>query len=71
MSEQTIPVVNLDDFQSTDADKHTEFVKTLGDALMDLGFFAVTNHGIDSALIERCYQHAQDFFSKPDNVITY
>ena len=68
MSEQTIPVVNLDDFQSTDSDKHTEFVKTLGDALMDLGFFAVTNHGIDSALIERCYQHAQDFFSKPDTV---
>ena len=68
MSEQTIPVVDLSDFQNSDPEKHTQFVKTLGDALMDLGFFAVTNHGIDSDLIERCYQHAQDFFSKSDAI---
>ncbi len=66
MSEQTIPVVDLSDFQSASSERHTQFVQTLGDALTDLGFFAVTNHGIDSNLIQRCYDHAEAFFSQTD-----
>ena len=68
MSEQTIPVVDLRDFQSEQPGRHGQFVETLGEALTDLGFFAVTNHGVDSELIQRCYKHAEDFFSKSNSV---
>ncbi|MBT6431954.1 MAG: isopenicillin N synthase family oxygenase [Deltaproteobacteria bacterium] len=66
MSEQTIPVVNLSHFHGGSSEQQQQFVQTLGDALMDLGFFAVTNHGVDSTLIERCYKHAELFFSKSE-----
>ena len=52
-TEQSIPVVNLQDFLSADPAKRENFVKVLGDALTDLGFFAVTHHGVDSTLIKQ------------------
>jgi len=59
---QTIPVVDLNDFRSNDQTRKTKFIKTLGDALVDIGFFAIENHGVDSKLIKKSYQHAQEFF---------
>ena len=35
---QTIPVVDLNDFRSNDQTRKTKFIKTLGDALVDIGF---------------------------------
>ena len=63
-TEQSIPVVNLQDFLSADPAKRENFVKVLGDALTDLGFFAVTHHGVDSALIKRCYGLCEAFFTQ-------
>jgi isopenicillin N synthase-like dioxygenase len=65
---QSIPVVSLADFHKGTAAERERFVKTLGDALVDIGFFAVTNHGVDARLIERAYGVAQDFFELPDAV---
>ena len=70
MSEQSIPVVNLNDFQNGTPEQQKQFIQTLGDALMNLGFFAVTNHGVNADLIESCYHHAQSFFSKPEETKT-
>ena len=56
----TIPVVNMEDYfrpETKDA-----FVKQVGDALRDVGFFAVINPGVDIAALDEAYQVAADFF---------
>ena len=59
---QTIPVVNLEKFtQSTAADR-AAFIKSTGEALTDLGFFALEGHGISDALIAKAYNTAEKFF---------
>lgn len=60
---QTIPVLDLNDFQGT---SETKFVQTLGDALKDIGFFALQNHGVDYRLIEKAYKMAEAFFDLPE-----
>lgn len=62
MIEQTIPVVSLSDWLSGDADRRAHFAKTVGDALTDLGFFALTDHGLDQDLIKKSYSVVQSFF---------
>jgi len=66
MTQQTIPVLDLREWDAGPGPRRDAFVKTLGDALTDIGFFAVTNHGVDSALIEQAYKLSQDFFLLPD-----
>ena len=67
---QTIPVLDLRDFYGNDpADARRQvFVTQLGNALEDTGFFAVTHHGVDAALIQTAYQVAQAFFTLPEDV---
>jgi isopenicillin N synthase-like dioxygenase len=62
--QQTIPVVNLDDFHRAGSSRD-RFVRELGDALKDTGFFALQNHGVDSRLIEKAYQLSEAFFDLP------
>lgn len=65
MTQQTIPVVNLQKFLHGTPKERLFFVKTAGDALVDLGFFALEGHGIDRELITSAYQSAEDFFLRP------
>lgn len=62
---QTIPVVSLKDYAAGGAARD-RFVKTVGDALVDIGFFALADHGVDMGLIDKAYTLAQDFFMRPD-----
>ncbi len=55
-----IPVVDLAQFQKPSS--KAEFVKALGKAYEDVGFVAVTNHGIDHDLVERFYHQVKAFF---------
>ena len=64
MSQQSIPVVQLGDFLGGDESKKQAFVKTVGDALVDIGFFALEDHGVESSLIKKCYKLAEDYFSQ-------
>lgn len=64
--EQTIPVVDLTDWTSGNADQRAQFARAVGGALEDTGFFALRNHGVDSALIGRAYGQAQAFFDLPE-----
>ena len=61
---QTIPVVDLNDFLGSPAAKE-RFVGTMGDALKDIGFFALQNHGVDYRLIEKAYQISKHFYDLP------
>ena len=66
---QTIPVLDLRDFQANDHrnDRCQAFIHQLGSALEDIGFFAVTHHGVDSTLIQSAYEVAQAFFTLPES----
>lgn len=63
--EQNIPVVDLHDFTHGDAATQARFVKDLGDALVDLGFVAVENHGVDASALADTYASIRDLFDLP------
>jgi isopenicillin N synthase-like dioxygenase len=67
MSSQNIPVVDLGDWLAGGAARE-RFVKTVGEGLADIGFFAVRNHGITDALTKRAYETAKQFFYQPVDV---
>jgi isopenicillin N synthase-like dioxygenase len=68
----TIPVVDLAEFLSGDAEKKKHFVAALGKAYEDVGFVAVKNHGISDALIADLYKYVQQFFTlSPDQKRAY
>jgi isopenicillin N synthase-like dioxygenase len=60
-----IPVVDLADFLSGNAQRKQQFVNNLGKAYEDVGFVAVKNHGIPDDLIDGMYKYVQQFFSMP------
>lgn len=62
----SIPTVDFQDFLSSDARRRSQFVQTIGDALVDIGFFALKNHGIDLALVDRAYAMCEQFFLLPE-----
>lgn len=64
---QTIPVLDLRDFHTT-GDRRRKFVTQLGQALEKVGFFAITHHGVDPALIQQAYQVAEQFFELPEAI---
>ena len=61
----SIPIVDLAAFLSGDPEKKKEFVQQLGKAYEEVGFVAVTNHGIPDELISNLYEYVQQFFSLP------
>ena len=63
MSEQSIPVVDLRDWHDPAA--RGRFADEVGRALTDIGFFAVSNHGVSPALQQRAYEAAKRFFGLP------
>lgn len=72
--QQTIPVADLQDFLSGDPARRSRFVSTVGEALEDIGFFALENHGVNGRelgadirseqpdLMATAYDLAQRFF---------
>lgn len=64
-ADQSIPVVSLKSYSQGTTNDKTHFVNTVGNALRDLGFFSVEDHGVDMKLIERCYSIAEEFFLLP------
>ena len=62
---QNIPVVSLRDFVDGSAATRANFVQTVGDALQDIGFFALADHGVDRTLIRAAYGEAERFFELP------
>lgn len=65
---QTIPVLSLTDFVTGDPHQQRTFLQALGQALEAIGFFALTNHGIDSTLIQAAYQTSEAVFRLPEHI---
>ena len=66
--EQTIPVVDLDDFRSPDPARRAEFVQTIGDALVEYGFVAIENHRVDPRVLDSTYTTMKEVFDLPPSV---
>lgn len=58
---RVLEVCDLSDWRAG-GERREYFVKQLGDALRDIGFFALTGHGIDIENIDRSYDVAEQFF---------
>ncbi len=64
--QQTIPVASLRDFTQGTAAQRAAFVQTIGDALVDIGFFALQDHGIDATTMAEAYEVAERFFAQDE-----
>lgn len=66
MKTPSIPVVDLRKFHAGSEDDRKRFVAAVGDALRDVGFFAVTNHGVELSLVDQAYMFTRAFFDLPE-----
>ncbi len=67
MSESSIPVADLRDWNAGGSARDG-FIRTVGESLTDIGFFALANHGIPESLTRRAYESARTFFHLPQDV---
>ncbi|RZA23508.1 MAG: isopenicillin N synthase family oxygenase [Proteobacteria bacterium] len=61
----SIPVVDLNDYLSGDKERVERFVRAVGSALQEIGFFALTNHNVDTQLIHDSYAETKNLFALP------
>ena len=57
-----IPSIDLSDFNSGDSKLKASFVRKLGKAYEEIGFVAISNHGLSDLLCERLYSEVKQFF---------
>lgn len=63
-----IPVVDLREYRSADAEESVGFIERVGRGLEDCGFVVVTGHGIDEALLREAYRQSERLFALPEAV---
>ncbi len=64
---QTIPLLDLKDFVGGQSQARADaFVEAFGSALSEVGFFALTNHGVEQRLIDAAYGATEAFFALPE-----
>lgn len=61
-----LPLIDLKGLRSGDALELRKVAEAIGQAARDIGFFRISGHGIDPALIEATYQSAKQFFALPE-----
>mgnify|MGYP002881510206 CR=1 FL=1 len=66
--EQTIPVIDLVELCSEDPSIRQSSVRALGDALVEYGFVAVDNHGVDPKALQGTYDGIRRFFELPSEL---
>jgi isopenicillin N synthase-like dioxygenase len=64
-SDQTIPVLDLDDFRAG-GEREARFVEALGEAFVDTGFAALIHHGVDLDLAREATAVAASVFDLPE-----
>jgi isopenicillin N synthase-like dioxygenase len=62
---ESIPKLDLNQFVNGSAEEKAAFVQALGHAYEDIGFVAIRNHGVDTALLSRLYSNVEAFFNLP------
>lgn len=65
MSERPFPVIDLAPFRTGDATARGSVARQIDAACREIGFFGVTGHGVDEAIVQACYEQALAFFDLP------
>jgi isopenicillin N synthase-like dioxygenase len=60
-----VPVIDLAPFLAGDAAGRTKVVRELAQAAEDIGFFAITGHGVARETMDALYAVAHEFFALP------
>ena len=63
-----IPLVNLNDYLSGDANSKDKFIKDLGKGFSEIGFVAVKGHLLNDEVKDSLYKEVKQFFNLPDSV---
>ncbi|WP_428667533.1 isopenicillin N synthase family dioxygenase [Reyranella sp.] len=63
-----IPVIDLSDFRAGTPGALEECAARLQDALENVGFYLIVNHGVPQTTIDRAYDAVRAFFALPDDV---
>ena len=66
---RSIPTVDFRLALSTDQSQQDAFAQQVGDALKDIGFFALTHHGIPRELIDETYAQCDAFFDLDEETL--
>lgn len=66
MAKTSIPAVSLADYVEGDQQQRAQFVQQLGEAYATVGFVAVSDHGIDTDLVDDFYRLVEAFFALPE-----
>lgn len=65
---RTLPLIDVSGLYSDDSETLRGIADQLGRAAREIGFFRITGHGIDPALIEEAYQAAAAFFAQRETM---
>ena len=66
MARDSIPTLDLREYTGGDPASRDAFVQKMGEALEDIGFFALSGHGIPLEDIQAAYDRSEVFFNQPD-----
>ena len=66
MTRDSIPTLDLREYSDGDSASREAFVQKMGEALEDIGFFALAGHGIPLDDINRAYEVSETFFNMDD-----
>jgi isopenicillin N synthase-like dioxygenase len=61
-----IPRLDLNDYLNGTPEQKRNFSNDIGNAFNDTGFVTITNHGLDTDLINKLYKEVQNFFTLPE-----
>ena len=67
MARDSIPTLDLREYTDGDAVTREAFVQKMGEALEDIGFFALSGHGIPLDDISRAYDVSETFFNMDED----
>jgi isopenicillin N synthase-like dioxygenase len=65
---RTIPTLDLAQYTAGSIPDRTDFVRTLGEGLVEFGFLNVEGHGIDTSAVRATYALWQRFFQLPEEI---
>ena len=68
MARDSIPTLDLREYTNGDDETRTDFIEKMGAALEDIGFFALTGHGIPLGDIDLAYEVSETFFNLDQDV---
>jgi len=68
MSLDTVPIIDISPFLSGDPAGKKAVADAIAAACTDIGFFAISGHGVDQHLVEDLREASHSFFEQPEPV---